>query len=167
MPPERFGGNGNESGPEMYTWSFESTPEKAMEMADVIEARLLESGWTDEQLGNFKLAIHEGIVNAAMHGNEGDPAKKVTVELALAKNADEKEMAEITILDEGKGFDPEHIPNPTQDEKLLENHGRGIFIMAEETDVAPEFFPNQGKVILRRRQDHTSDGFQSIRKASV
>jgi len=151
----------------MNTWSFESTPAKAMESADAIEARLAELGWTEEQLGNFKVAIHEGIVNAAMHGNEGDPAKKVTVELVVTKSADGEEMAEVTIMDEGKGFDSKNIPDPTQDERILEKSGRGIFIMAEETDVAPEFFPNQGKVILRRRKDHASDGFQSFRKASA
>jgi serine/threonine-protein kinase RsbW len=139
---------------EANKWSLESTPEKAMEVADAVEARLGELGWTEEQLENFKLAIHEAIVNAAMHGNEGDPTKKVTVELNMTKDENGEEMAEVTILDEGKGFDPKQIADPTEEAGLMKSDGRGIRLIKEVTDTEPEFFPGEGKVILRRNKNH-------------
>ncbi len=164
--PDRFPKIENESGGE-NKWSFESTPGKAMEVADAVEERLRGLGWTEEQLGNFKVAIHEGIINAVVHGNEGDPAKKVDVELNIVKDVDGEEMAEITIIDEGKGFDPDTVPDPTEGENLLEGHGRGLYIMGDETDVAPEFLPNQGRLILRRKKDRPSDGYRLIKKRSL
>lgn len=150
MPPEHFSVNEAEHN---NIWEFESTPEKAMEVADALEARLVELGWTEEQIGNFKLVVHEGIVNAVVHGNNGDSTKKVKVELAMTKDNDGEEMAEIIIMDEGTGFDPNEVPNPTDEKGLLETHGRGLFIMTVGTDVAPEFFKGEGKLILRRRKN--------------
>ena len=133
-------------------WSFESTPESAEKAASIIEASLTRLGWTDEQLGNFRLAVSEAVANAVVHGNERDPAKKVNVELGI-KNEDGDEVAEVTILDEGKGFNPNQIPDPTREEGLLEGHGRGVYFMKVFTDAEPEFFEGQGKVILRRRKN--------------
>jgi serine/threonine-protein kinase RsbW len=157
MSREDFRNIEGEGGKEESEWSFESTPEKALEVADAVEARLTQLGWSEEQLGNFKLAIHEAMVNAVVHGNEGDPAKKVNVELSMTKDADGEEMAEVTVVDEGKGFDPSQVPNPTRAEGLMEGHGRGRFFMKVFTDSEPEFFEGQGKVILRRKKNRPQE----------
>ena len=153
MSPEKYSADEREQSDEVNNWSFESTPEKAMEVADAVEARLGELGSAEKQLDNFKLAIDEAIVNAAMHGNEGDPAKKVTVELNMTKDEDGEEVAEVTILDEGKGFDPSEITDSTAEEGLMKSDGRGVRLMKVLTDTEPEFFPGQGKVILRRKKN--------------
>jgi len=152
MSAERISNQETEVSQEENKWSFESTERSAEEAAGAVEARLAQLGWTEEQLGNFRLAISDAVANAIVHGNEGDLAKKVNVELNI-KNEDGEEVAEVTILDEGNGLDPNQIPDPTRDEGLLEGHGRGVYFMRVFTDADPEFFEGQGKVILRRRKN--------------
>jgi anti-sigma regulatory factor (Ser/Thr protein kinase) len=41
----------------------------------------------------------------------------------------------ISILDEGKGFNPKSIPDPTLPENLKKDCGRGLFIVRKYVDV--------------------------------
>jgi serine/threonine-protein kinase RsbW len=77
----------------------------------------------------IKLAVEEALINAIKHGNQMDPAKHVRVEAKLTP-----ERAEITIEDEGCGFDRKGIPDPTADENLERCSGRGILLMEAYMD---------------------------------
>ena len=125
---------------------FQALPKKPLEVADAIAGRLRELGWTEENdIDQFTLAIQEGLVNAAKHGNRYDSHKKVTVEVNLTHDE-----AWVTISDEGKGFDQNKVPDPTTQEGLLETHGRGVLIMGQYAEL--EIIPNQGKIILHRKR---------------
>jgi len=78
----------------------------------------------EEALFAIKLALEEGLINAIKHGNKLDKNKKVQV-TALVTD----EQAEITIEDEGPGFDRSSVPDPTTEENLERLHGRGILLM--------------------------------------
>jgi serine/threonine-protein kinase RsbW len=56
----------------------------------------------------MRLALEEAVVNAVRHGNRCDPSKWVTV---LFKVGPECVLAEVH--DEGGGFDPARVPDPT------------------------------------------------------
>ena len=63
-------------------------------------------------------------MNAMKHGNRNDPTKRVTVVCVI----DEQRTA-IDVMDEGEGFDPTAVPDPTLDENLTLPSGRGIVLM--------------------------------------
>ncbi len=81
------------------------------------------AGFPDESIRKMKIVLTELLINALVHGNVGNPVKKVVV----GHFVDEKK-ATVSILDEGKGFDPASIPDPTLAENLEKPCGRGLFI---------------------------------------
>ena len=71
-----------------------------------------------------QLALEEAIVNAIKHGNRMDPTKSVRIRCRLCE-----EKVRVVIEDEGGGFSPELVPDPTTDENLEKPGGRGIMLM--------------------------------------
>jgi serine/threonine-protein kinase RsbW len=72
----------------------------------------------------IKLALEEGMTNAIKHGNKYDPGKHVHVEYSITA-----QQVEIIIEDEGPGFDPVEVPDPTHEENLEKCSGRGILLI--------------------------------------
>jgi serine/threonine-protein kinase RsbW len=64
------------------------------------------------------------MVNAMKHGNQLDRSKKVRVSFHIAEDT-----FYIRIGDEGKGFDPFDVPDPTEEENLERPCGRGLLLM--------------------------------------
>ncbi len=75
------------------------------------------------------MAVREAVTNAVVHGNKLDDAKKV--ELRLRNTL---EGFEISVHDQGSGFNPNEVPDPTTDENILKTSGRGIFFMRNFMD---------------------------------
>jgi serine/threonine-protein kinase RsbW len=71
-------------------------------------------------------ALREALANAVRHGNQEDPKRKVFVHFTI-----ENKAVQIRVADEGEGFDPEGVPDPTAPENLLRPSGRGIFYMRQ------------------------------------
>ncbi len=71
-------------------------------------------------------ALREALANAIRHGNHENPARKVAAALRLSGD-----RVEVRVDDEGEGFDPAAVPDPTGPEQLLEPRGRGIFYMRQ------------------------------------
>src|SRR5437868_6226185 len=71
-----------------------------------------------------RLALEEALVNAFRHGHKNMPNEKVSFEFRVTP--DETEMA---IEDQGPGFTPEAVPDPTLDENLTVPTGRGLLLM--------------------------------------
>jgi len=72
----------------------------------------------------ISMAVREAMINAVLHGNAYDPAKRVN--LTLEQNG--RELI-VTIGDEGKGLEPEEVPDPLAPENLMKQSGRGIFLI--------------------------------------
>jgi serine/threonine-protein kinase RsbW len=88
-------------------------------------------GYDDASRFAIRLALEECLNNAFKHGNQGDPAKTVTVHCRV-----EPAAVAIDVQDQGTGFDPDAVPDPTQDENLEIPAGRGLLLMrAYMTDV--------------------------------
>ncbi len=81
-------------------------------------------GVGEEAAFGIDVAVREAITNAMVHGNKEDEAK--TIELTL--NCLGREL-EIEVKDQGEGFDPTSIPDPTEPANILKTSGRGIFLM--------------------------------------
>jgi len=71
-----------------------------------------------------RLALEEAVVNAFRHGNRNQPGKTVTVRLVI----DDQE-AVFEIEDQGEGFDPACVPDPTLEENIEIPSGRGIMLI--------------------------------------
>ena len=76
------------------------------------------------ELFAIRMAVEEAIVNAIKHGNGSDPSKRVRIEYEI--NA---EQVRIRIADEGPGFKPADVPDPTDPEFLERPSGRGLLLM--------------------------------------
>lgn len=91
--------------------------EKAEELANQV-------GFNDDEKDSLAIAITEMIANAIYHGNKGDPTKRVFLCFHVKSG-----RMDISIRDEGGGFDPRKIADPLKPENLLKDSGRGIFIV--------------------------------------
>jgi serine/threonine-protein kinase RsbW len=85
----------------------------------------------DEDSGRIMLALSEAVNNAIIHGNNEDPEKQVVVLSTLDK---ENRTLTISVEDEGEGFDPEEIPDPLKEENLLNEGGRGVYLIRQYAD---------------------------------
>jgi serine/threonine-protein kinase RsbW len=81
-------------------------------------------GVSEELSFGIEMAVRESVTNAMVHGNQEDESKSVEVIF----NCHDNEL-EIEVRDQGEGFDPAKVPDPTNAENLLKTSGRGIFLM--------------------------------------
>lgn len=89
-----------------------------------IESALRHVQFTEHDIFAIKLALEEALVNAIKHGNQLDLAKAVRVSYAVTA-----ERFEVQVADEGPGFDPHEVPDPTAPENLERPCGRGLLLM--------------------------------------
>ena len=86
-------------------------------------------GIKQDDYGKIMVASLEAVNNAITHGNKANPQKLVDVEIEF----DDDEIR-ITVSDEGEGFRPDKIPDPTLPENIEELSGRGVFLMTKLAD---------------------------------
>ncbi|MBM4093945.1 MAG: ATP-binding protein [Planctomycetes bacterium] len=91
-------------------------------------ARLLgdleQLGWEEHDIFGVHLAVEEALMNAIKHGNQKDASKFVEIVYRMSPEA-----FQIEITDEGDGFDPDDVPDPTEEENLEIPSGRGLMLM--------------------------------------
>jgi serine/threonine-protein kinase RsbW len=97
---------------------------EARRVQEHIEQLLLASPCEPKDLFSIKLALEEAMVNAIKHGNQYDRNKKVEIAYQVTS-----ERFVIRITDEGGGFDPADVPDPTAVENLERPCGRGLMLM--------------------------------------
>ncbi|MGH9856761.1 MAG: ATP-binding protein [Acidobacteriota bacterium] len=108
---------------------FPSTSEKAQTTLTIIMDEVEKL----HQDGSFQLAVRmgleEALANAVKHGNQRDSSKKVRVHAIVTPD-----LVQLEIEDEGIGFDPNSVPDPTLPENLEKPSGRGIWLMRHYMD---------------------------------
>jgi serine/threonine-protein kinase RsbW len=107
------------------------------------------SGISEEAAFRIDMAVREAVTNAVLHGNRQEESKAVQLTLKSSPDA-----IEISVHDQGEGFNPEDVPDPTKDENLLKSSGRGIFFMRTFMDeVDWSIRPNGGTTVrlVKRR----------------
>ncbi len=92
--------------------------------------------------GKILVATLEAVNNAIIHGNKTDVRKQVKVLFVLKKKS-----LNIIVKDEGTGFNPGTIPDPTSPENIENLHGRGVYLMNNLAD-GIEFNPDGNQVTM-------------------
>ena len=98
-----------------------------------------ESVWAER----LPLVVDEALSNAMRHGHGLDPAREVKVEAVLEEGA-----LVIRVEDGGPGFDPDSLPDPSEEAGRLRSNGRGVFLIRKLSDEAE--FLEGGRVVLMR-----------------
>jgi len=110
----------------------------------IVESRLMQllerEMYTERHIFSIKLALEEAVVNAIRHGNGLDPEKVVTVRFKV-----NRDKTVIEVEDQGCGFDPNDVPDPTAEENLDQPSGRGLMLMNAYMDKVE--FENPGNVV--------------------
>jgi len=102
------------------------------------------SGITEDAAFGIDMAVREAVTNAVVHGNRQDENK--TVEVTLKSSPD---AVEISVHDQGAGFNPEAVPDPTAEENILKASGRGIFFMRSFMDEVDWLIRPEGGTTVR------------------
>lgn len=130
----------------MRKWIIPNSLTEAMKVQQALVTEAETCGFMESATFAIRLALDEALSNAVRHGNENDPAKKLTIEASVSV-----EEFRVAICDQGKGFRPEELPDPTADEFLERPHGRGVMLMrAYMTEVSFNESGNCVTLVKRR-----------------
>ena len=111
------------------TFKIKSTLKEIDPLINTILSCLEQEGIASYILHDVKLAIHEALINAVKHGNKLEEKLSVVVDFSYSKDE-----INISVQDEGKGYNYVSIPDPTLDENITKTSGRGLFLIKEFMD---------------------------------
>ncbi|HEX8515725.1 MAG TPA: ATP-binding protein [Bacteroidia bacterium] len=129
----------NESGSQHLI--LESRLESIEAVEDLISRVKEEHAISEECCNGIWLALNEAVTNAIKHGNKYDPGKKVS----LTVETKGSRYLCFTVKDEGMGFDPEKVPDPTSSECIEEPNGRGVYLINKVADTVS--FSRNGTIL--------------------
>lgn len=109
-------------------------------MEDFVRALVVRLNIDENLYPNILISLTEAVNNAMIHGNKLDERKAV-----LVTCQEKNHQIQFIITDEGKGFDPYKVPDPTSAERLETEGGRGVFLMKSLTDEI--HFVDQGRTV--------------------
>ena len=101
-----------------------STTGAGRRILDEVLKQLQQHCWIQHDIFSVHLALEEALVNAIKHGNRLDSAKHVRIACRMSPD-----LLRVEISDEGEGFDPSAIPDPTEPDRIETPTGRGIMLM--------------------------------------
>ncbi len=109
---------------ENYTLEIESNPNNLITVEEFVNYFAKDIGIPEDRMNGLMLSVTEATTNAIIHANKCDEDKLVRIEVKV-----EDGKVIIAVKDEGVGFDPLKIPDPTAPENLLKDSGRGVYLM--------------------------------------
>jgi serine/threonine-protein kinase RsbW len=132
--------------PEQFEVVIASDTAAGQAVQERIVQRLEDLQFSAREVFGVRLALEEAIVNAIKHGNRFDPAKSVRIWWKISPD-----FVRVEIEDQGPGFQPADVPDPTLDENLERPCGRGIMLMrAFMTHV--EYVGRGNKIVLEKQR---------------
>ena len=127
--------------------SFPSSIETVQAAASAVADFIGRAGIGEEGAFGIDMAVREAVTNAVLHGNRQD--KNKTIELTLKSLPD---AVEISVHDQGPGFNPKEVPDPTKEENILKTSGRGIFFMRSFMDEVDWLIRQEGGTTVRMKK---------------
>lgn len=131
----------------MSTKSFyleiKSDPSTLPEVEEFFDNIFAQIDIEKSRVNDLVLSVNEATTNGMMHGNKGDINKKVRISVTV-----DDERIRVSIKDEGRGFDPSKVPDPTAPENIFKENGRGLFIMKTCMDEMTYNFTPEGTELI-------------------
>ncbi len=119
---------------------LESNPQNIAEVEPYVTRIVKEFKISEELFGNMLITLTEAVSNAIIHGNAATLSKKVIVNTCCTQD-----KICFKVKDEGNGFDPDSLPDPTSPENILTPGGRGVFLMRQLSDCVS--FEDDGRIV--------------------
>jgi len=113
--------------------------------------RLQQNRWIEHDIFGIHLAMEEALMNAIKHGNQFDASKQVQVSCQMSPD-----LLRIEITDEGEGFDPSKVPDPTDPANIESPSGRGIMLMRNFM-TRVEFNDVGNHVVMEKERENSED----------
>lgn len=107
-----------------------SIPESIAQVEEFLDLLRDECQFKEDVCGNVVIAVTEAVNNGIYHGNKCDPAKLVVI---LFSQISPYKIC-LSVQDEGDGFSPDILPDPTSPELIDKPGGRGVFLMKNLAD---------------------------------
>lgn len=111
------------------TIRIESAIENLHVVENTIDTLTSDASISQDSYGKILIGTLEAVNNAIVHGNKSDINKFVVIDFEVKRN-----NLKVTVTDEGRGFNPSEIPDPTAPENIELLAGRGIFLMSKLAD---------------------------------
>src|SRR6185295_17682491 len=100
------------------------------EAVDLVARHCLSLGLAPKRARfNLRVALSEALANANKYGNAMDPAKIVDVRVEVWDD-----VVQVSVQDQGQGFDPSHVRDPTTPDGVESEDGRGLFLIRQLVD---------------------------------
>lgn len=99
------------------------------ELDSFVDDLMVRHGLNEDVQGKLLVCLTEAVTNAIRHGNQFDAEKRVRVEVYR-----EKSQLKVLVIDEGCGFEPDDVPDPTVGAALEKEGGRGVYLMKHLAD---------------------------------
>ena len=116
--------------PTSHSIVVESSPSAVTRQWTWILPKLKAHDFGEDDIFAIHLALEEAFINAVNHGNRMDPEKEIKIEYSVGEG-----KVEISMTDEGRGFDPDAVPDPRYGENLYKAGGRGLLLIRSYMDV--------------------------------
>jgi len=133
-----------------WIWQYDRTVPSEIGAIGTVRREVLtevaQRNWGKHDLFSIHLALDEALVNAMKHGNRLDPDKRVHVLCRMSND-----LLQIEVCDQGAGFDPASIPDPTEEGRIDCPGGRGIMLMRSFMDRV-EYNGPGNRVLLEKRR---------------
>jgi serine/threonine-protein kinase RsbW len=127
-----------------------SVPSAIVGPCNRIVSELEANNFSEGDVFAVHLALHEAFLNALKHGNKMDASRGIKIDYSL-----DADRIEISIADEGNGFDSESVPDPRCGENLYKSEGRGLLLMRSYMDEVR--FNERGNCVYLVRHKGRSD----------
>ena len=122
------------------TIKLSSSPTSITVLEEYLQDLLLDNQLCASKFPDILISLTEAVNNAIIHGNKSDASKEVQVNCKHSKTG-----ISFSIIDQGNGFDPQTIPDPTSPEKIECCGGRGVFIINALADKVA--YKNNGSTV--------------------
>jgi serine/threonine-protein kinase RsbW len=107
-----------------YTLEIESDPNNLITVEEFVNYFSVDLKIDKERMNGLLLSVTEATTNAIIHANKSDKNKTVKIRVWV-----EDGKVYISVKDQGTGFNPNEVPDPTEPENLLKDSGRGLYLM--------------------------------------
>ncbi len=112
-----------------FTLKLNSVPDNITKVEPFLQQLKKQYDLSDEVYFSILLVHTEAVNKSILHGNGADPCKRVVVKAKPAKAS-----LSFTVSDEGCGFNPDTLADPTAPDCLCNPNGRGVFLMKQFSD---------------------------------